>query len=297
VEVPFDHVLLTRFNTKMPGNVRNLDSEWLGKRLRLFQDICVPSVLNQIAQSFHWILFVDSKTPEPFLSSLLELSQRNVFSIEWTTNEFSPMIAAQAMTERGLGVRPFLITTRLDNDDALAPHALVTIQRAFSNQAFEFVNLFLGYELHDGNFYLRPYIANPFISLIERTSASREISTVYCRQHNTIMDSHVRQVFTSPAWLQVMHGDNIANVRRGVRVSSRRPLRSFEIQSEYLGPDVRTLELTRQNVETAVEFAIESLRDPESRQRAMAALRQLLESVFNAAKGQRPYRSKVDKGV
>jgi hypothetical protein len=72
---PFSHVLITRFNIRVPCGERPTaewkppSKEWMLHRLDLFERYCLPSVASQSVQNFHWILLVDPNTPAEFMRS------------------------------------------------------------------------------------------------------------------------------------------------------------------------------------------------------------------------------------
>ena len=56
--------LLTRFNcpgSHAPTN-RGINNNWLAHRFLLFEHFCLPSVLSQDIQDFHWIILIDERT-------------------------------------------------------------------------------------------------------------------------------------------------------------------------------------------------------------------------------------------
>lgn len=65
----FEHYLITRFNLPIffrlrNGNdVRGCDPKYLEERFRIFEEYCLPSVINQTCQNFKWIILFDNNTP------------------------------------------------------------------------------------------------------------------------------------------------------------------------------------------------------------------------------------------
>ena len=61
--IDFKHILITRFNLNLgwrdkSGNETLTDS-WMSERFRLFEQFCVPSILNQSAKNFEWLVLFD----------------------------------------------------------------------------------------------------------------------------------------------------------------------------------------------------------------------------------------------
>src|SRR6478735_10278904 len=62
------HFILTRFNVKNFYHCEEPTDEWLKGRLDLFRTYCLPSFEGQTNKNFRWLVFVDSESPEWFLS-------------------------------------------------------------------------------------------------------------------------------------------------------------------------------------------------------------------------------------
>lgn len=205
----FTHILLTRFNVKTGfRSVGTLDADWLAHRFDLFETFCLPSLRAQTQPDFRWLVFFDEETPEPFRERIERIA-------EWPT--FCPVyisgLAPDALPSviRPYLDRPYLITSRMDNDDAVARDFVATIQRAFDRQPCEFINPLCGYQLDlaSARLYTLRSPANPFISLIE---SSDNPSTVWARPHNRLHTlGPTRNLDARPLWLQVIHDRNVRN--------------------------------------------------------------------------------------
>jgi hypothetical protein len=214
----FVHVLLTRFNVRVGYGAaawRGADEDWLETRLALFDAFCYPSVRAQTAR-FRWLVFVDAETPEPFRR---RLESYDGATVVYVSGRLADERIAEAVVEHVELDAPHLITTRLDNDDAIGDTYLERVQRAFRGQELEFVNLPLGYEWHAGRLYHRVSRSNTFISLVERVPRSGERPrTVHCAPHTDLRSvAPIRQVVAPPLWLVTIHGGNAANRQLGIR--------------------------------------------------------------------------------
>ena len=123
----------------------------------------------------------------------------------------------------GVVASPYLITTRLDNDDALSNDHMASVQRAFQDQSREFISFPFGLQSLRGHLYNVYWTANPFLSLIERVGNDGRFTTVFCVAHDRVRDQgKVRGIVDAPQWLQVLHGSNLHNALRGwPRLNSR----------------------------------------------------------------------------
>jgi len=206
----FRHVILTRFNVRVeqsdpPG------CDWLEHRFALFERFCLPSVKAQTCGNFVWILFCDPDIPGPFLDRIGAYAQWKTLRPIFFRNVFDRGMAVAAVSDLTRG-HSHLITSRLDNDDAICRTFVESIQRSFRGQKFEFFNFTNGYILDtnaDGRIWSGRHTSNAFISLVERAA---DRSTVYCGNHMDLdRQGPVTQIAEPAAWLQVVHGRNLSN--------------------------------------------------------------------------------------
>ncbi len=213
----FTHMILTRFNLKLL-EVNTPDDEWLDRRLDLFEKICFPSIQAQSCQAFKWLVFFDDKTPARYRGRIEAYSKEPYFIPVFTDcdtffgfhfpRELKPVINRYLNP----GSR-FLITTRLDNDDALHSDFVRMVQAEFAGQDLAAVNFHYGWQLCGRRLVKRGHPANPFISLIERLG-SAPVRTVFCRGHaelGTVCPIRDITREETPAWLQLIHAENRVN--------------------------------------------------------------------------------------
>jgi len=212
----FTHFLLTVFNVRLRhGGEVTPDHEWLEHRFRLFEMFCYPSVKAQSVKDFTWLVFFDSSTPREFRERIQGLP---------AMRQFVPCFVSEVMSIESFAgmkdslfaphLRPgttHLITSNLDNDDALHSHYVENVQKEFSAQDFEFLNFTRGFlfDREKERLFVRKHLSNPFVSLVERFENAR---TEWCAPHTEISKlGPVRQVNAEPMWLQVIHGRNVSN--------------------------------------------------------------------------------------
>ena len=220
----FDHFILTRFNLNIESAPpeRKLDPAWLDHRFELFDSFCYPSVRGQSTQTFTWLVFFDSDTPRTFKDKLAEYSNWKNFVpvfISAPTEEYHKNMRAEIIKRMSDGAQS-VVTTRLDNDDALGIRFVETLQKLVKDKSDnepECINFTFGYKLDrsTSKLYLAKHQCNQFISLIEH---AQNFSTVYCEQHRWLSKvAPVREVKIAPLWLEVVHGKNVTNTVYGVR--------------------------------------------------------------------------------
>jgi Putative rhamnosyl transferase len=212
----FTHLVLTRFNTAIgyAPSAKRLETGWLTARLALFEQYCLPSVAAQRGVEFRWLIFCDSASPPWFKAKISAWDP--LITPVYIEGEASDAVLRKHVVQTGLVSAPYLLTTRLDNDDAIARDHLRLVQRAFTGQAREFVTFPRGLQLFRGHLYQVNWPSNPFISLIEAVENKDSITTVFCIAHDHLRKAGaVAHVQASPQWLQVLHTANLANELRG----------------------------------------------------------------------------------
>lgn len=239
----FNHFFLTKFNVRSFPELRpGCDPAWLERRFALFDRYCFPSVSSQSNQNFQWLVFFDADTPDLFKKKIAD------YSAKWENfvpvyldcplpyGEF-PDEVKQVVRQYIPNDCEYLITTWLDNDDAIHRDYVQMIQDNFDRQDGETLNFFFGYQLVDDKLYLDFELANHFISLIEKYDPE-SFNTCLCRPHKELYEvcNSAKKVFCQPAWLEVVHGSNYMNVpRRGIRLPTGKISDDFSFELAQTG--------------------------------------------------------------
>ncbi len=215
----FQHFVLTRFNLRKKDwqttrtNTQVLTDTWMINRLELFENYCFSSLKAQTEKNFTWLVFFDSSTPEIFREVISRLD--NEFSsftpvyIDGMT-EFLPSIVKEIKARQ---TQPYIITSRLDNDDSLHQDYIKEVQSEFSEQDFMVIDFIDGFTLQvepTVRFAKRSHVHNPFVSLIEK---SENFKTIWTHERHGRW-SNVKQVTPvryKPMWMSVIHMENKAN--------------------------------------------------------------------------------------
>lgn len=211
-----------------------LDPDWLADRFRLFEAFCYPSVKSQTDQNFKWIVLFDEETPQPFKDRIENLSAWKNFVPVYVSNMSPSQAYKQAIVEFSTPGVSHIITTRLDNDDAICKTFIEKVHGVFRGQEFEFVSFPYGACLNNGKVYSFKYYNNPFISLIEKVDQSEEynLKTVISINHINLPESAV-EIKQKIAWLQIVHGNNVTNRTRGIRQRVGKDF-NFAIDCKYV---------------------------------------------------------------
>jgi hypothetical protein len=203
----FRHVILTRFNVRIEQSAQP-STEWLEDRFSLFERFCLPSVQAQTCGNFVWVIFCDPDIPSRYHDRIREYARWEKLRPIYFRHQFEQGMVRAAVAELARGLT-HLITTRLDNDDAICRTFVESVQRRFLGQSFEFLNFTNGYVWSQGRVWSARHASNPFISLVESTA---DYSTVYCGNHMELHEQgQVVQIAEPAGWLQVVHERNLSN--------------------------------------------------------------------------------------
>ncbi len=214
----FAHVVMTRFNLATPGREARLRNQpgWLADRFALFERVCLPSVAAQTSRAFAWMVYFDHETPAEFRERIAACQTLFPFHA-YFTGLFPASGWPRSIRETLAPEAPLLLTTGLDNDDAIAADFVERIQAAVAANgarigSYNFRN---GFVAGAGRLYALRHPANPFFSRLEAW-ADGEPKTALGTIHTEIArHGPVVQIDGSAAWVQVVHGANVSNKLRG----------------------------------------------------------------------------------
>lgn len=265
---PFSHFILTKFNVRSFPDLRpGCEPAWLERRFGLFDRYCFPSVSNQSNQNFKWLVFFDVDTPDEFKQKIAAYATRwsNFVPIYLDCplpyGEFPDEVRA-IVRQQVPDDCEYLITTWLDNDDAIHKDYVQMIQDNFSQQESETINFFFGYQLADGKLYFDFELANHFISLVEKYNPE-SFNTCLCRPHKELYEvcKSAKKIFCKPVWIEVVHGSNYMNVyRRGFRVPAGKILKDYSIQADTPADQDQTVPFLMEQAKISIFFPYYFLR-------------------------------------
>ncbi len=252
------HFILTRFNVASPGReapIRNSPG-WLSRRFDLFEDYCLPSMAAQSRSDFRWLIYFDDQTPEPFRHRISRAQEAVAFDAIFV-GPFHAGLAAVDVAARLQSESGRLITTRLDNDDAVSNDFLARVQGVAADLPDgTIINFRKGVALSKGKLFAADDNSNPFTSLVEQAAAAK---TIWAAPHTQLKTQFaLEQVNVEPSWLQVVHGENVANRIKGRQLSSHDVLSRFTLGS---GVSVRPTKALALVVDRLVTFPLRQLRE------------------------------------
>lgn len=232
----FAHVILTRFNMRFQGERRDLVDEdeardWFAHRLPLFRDFCLPSIVGQTRSPALWLLGLDGSRRH-LAEPLLELiAPWPWIKPAWQGEtdgvpELNIRCFARTLRENLPRRAHYIVTTRLDNDDALScdywrqaeRYAGAVVSRQPDLQDF-WITFPLGAQFADGSFRLLSTSRGHFHSRVTAVGALTEAddATAYGANHRALFEQDL-PVFLPPTgrpmWLETVHDRNVVNAVR-----------------------------------------------------------------------------------
>ena len=227
--------LLTRFNAAVEYAPEDtgIDSAWLSCRFELFEKFCLPSVAGQSEKNFHWILLASERTPHQWLERLLaDLARVSSPAAILLIEQYSESYFVSAMQARLDPTIDRVVSTRLDNDDAIAREYLADVRReahAVPKDGNFVINFRQGCQVAATGIFPRLAPLNPFLSLV---SSPRNLKSAFSAHHErmnrvgTVIDKLDRKA----KWLQVIHQRNAASrLHGGIQPCSEAYLSNFSL--------------------------------------------------------------------
>lgn len=246
----FKHFLITRFN--IPNKAWQQDKnnnpvqneEWLKYRIQLFETYCLPSIIHQTCKNFAWFVYFDANSPDYLLHKIKEWQSVCKNFVPQYSDDYNACLGHE-MSDHITNMLPtdtnFIITTRIDNDDAFHKDAIKTIQEHFTPRDNTIIDIEQGYCFNIGNGVITKhrFTSNQFVSYIEQ---KKELfGTVYREGHPAwIEKAQFVSINNKRLWLQVVHEKNIVNTMKGKICVNNSVIKDFNLQNPYI-PDRKSV--------------------------------------------------------
>lgn len=257
----FRHVLLTRFGVRLSHSTEP-DAQWIEERTKLFVRYTIPSVNAQACRRFEWLIFCDVAYMDRIRRAIGD-AIHVAHTLVPVSGVFDGAVARASTAQLSSSDLP-LVTTRLDSDDAIGERFIQHIHESLNPAVREVLNLTHGIQLSGVRVNRRSDPSNAFVTLVEPRGAS--FGTVFDSRHDEWPKrADVRQVVTAPAWLQVIHDNNLANTAHGIAAGPSVLQEQFPALDVHVEPPPRSAVLL-----SAIALAVRVLR---SRSRVLWAAR------------------------
>lgn len=237
----FKHFLITRFNLPNKGwqqdknNNPVQNEEWLDYRIQLFETYCLPSIKHQTCKDFVWVVYFDANSPDFLLHKIREWQYECENFVPQYSDDYDTCLGYE-MSEHISNMLPadtgFIITTRIDNDDAFHKEAIQCIQEHFTPQDNIIIDIEDGYCFNMANGVLTKHTfkSNQFVSFIEQKK--QVYGTVYREGHPAwIEKAKFVSIKNKRLWLQVVHEKNIVNAMKGKICLNAQVIKNFNVKN------------------------------------------------------------------
>lgn len=252
-ETVFNHFLITWFNLRGIGTEVSSEDwvSWNIYRFDFFQKYTLPSVLNQSNKNFKWLIYFDVSTPKEIIERIDMLDTISSIQIKFEdgVNGFMNNYISAIRVHINKDKPPWVITSRLDNDDALHENAIQAIQQYFLPRHEQLISLASGYtfdmKLRKMSHYY--YFKSPFLSIIEKAD-SKHLKGIYYYEHtkwpgiefnlnrefkaifgNKMIEKPIYLV-DKPYWIQFIHNNISNSFYRGLPVNKFINLKEFALE-------------------------------------------------------------------
>jgi hypothetical protein len=235
----FTHYLITRFNVPVKNWDRDkagkpvLDDAWMRSRLDLFRRYCVPGVASQTNKNFTWLIYCDTLTSQTYLSEIHQAVRelpnvmiRQVSHFEQLMTDLRHLFSTFPT--------PYVISSRVDNDDSLGPAYISEVQKHFVEHDKTIINFLRGvlYDAHRGILTeIRKSHLNHYGSLIEASVPGKDLITIMGYPHGRPPEGcRVIDIDLRFAWLKIIHQRNMVSKTNGIPLFDNTVTAHFGLQ-------------------------------------------------------------------
>jgi hypothetical protein len=246
MESKFTHFLITRYNIqldKWESDIHGqptLQDDWMKHRFELFSTYCFPSVVAQREKKFFWLIYLETSTPSLHLQQIQALVDVYPFIHLRLVNGYFG--CKEAIDEELKHAHtPFVITSRVDNDDALGVDYIRNVQAQFVARDKTMINLLQGYSYIPGDHVatrLSHMERNSFSSFIEEHRVQGGHISVRGFPHgDPPPGTQIIDVDTPGSWLKIFHERNVSSTPFGYPVFTGQFAKHYGIDKRYLTLD------------------------------------------------------------
>ena len=251
----YRHFIITLFNLRLwPRDKQGEQTQteaWTQQRADLFERYCLPSLRQQTVGDFTWLVLFDRHSPAALLRRIEDWQQQVPQLQPLFFGEEAAELLSKDDTKRALFLRQtidrllaadadqpcrWLLTTNVDNDDAVHRQMVERLQQAFEREHPEEAHLFCfpaGWQwFEQGQVLLRMrYPHNHFLTLCEPVEEGYLPLTIKYFKHTKARKLlPVTDLKGDPMWMEVVHGRNVSNgLRLSARISYHCPWRSLQL--------------------------------------------------------------------
>jgi len=238
------HIVATIYNIGKP------DKDWFYERFKLFEEFTIPSIENQTEKNFFWFVFIDGATPIECIRTIQQKIKHYGLRViivppSDISNETSVYatfpIARKALLSQIKSSKGLLVTSGLDNDDAISIDYIEEVQKKVNELEDDHDYVIDVYDEFNIDYRFGEYgingsettnVASVTCTTVERFTDPK---TIMIGMHGTVWNNRVkpnrktrhfeRRFIISATCLHIVHGENNGLVdQNNWRVKNPRPL-------------------------------------------------------------------------
>ena len=211
------HFVICRYNIGLyssnPYNVSDPNT-WMAHRLPKYERL-VKSLKKQTNQHFQFVVGIDENTPDNFKDAIELITNKHLSRSSFKIVKQLPQVYLNDLNITS----EWVITSRIDNDDAYSKDFIKTIQDNFRAET-EVLDVYgVQIDENSGKRYTSGRFKpnSPFLSLVERNKG--ELLTAFDKSHSTMIEKYsARFAGGQPLSIQYIHDRNISNKIQGLEI-------------------------------------------------------------------------------
>lgn len=211
------NVKYTKVTTKLLDEINPaVDEGYLSRRFELFETYTVPSIQNQLAQNFIWVVLFHQDTPQKYKDKIMALQQAYPAFHPLFVPHTTDYIALTNQYLLSFGAKRYIMA-RIDNDDAFHESFMQQVQAVVQNDPrTEYLILFAnGLQYHEKQRFATRYHfpLNHFSAFVTPNKGDGTLNNVLSYNH-TMVDKlfEIEMVQNEqPMWLELVHESNVSN--------------------------------------------------------------------------------------
>ena len=225
----FSTFIITKFNINIIYGIYKREElkkedivtnkDYLEKRFKLFEKYYLPSLNSQTDKKFKAIVLFHTQTPEEFKEKIKQYKKQYDFFEPLYVDSYN--IDAIREVIKKTTKNNWIMTLRIDNDDAVSTKFVETMKQNFAPIDKMYLSPADGacFEVNNNIAYSYRHKSGHFLGKVERND--KNLVTVYQKNYDEFMehpkaiklkDFLLIETPKEPMWLEVIHDSNVSNI-------------------------------------------------------------------------------------
>ncbi len=190
------------------------------RRIEIFEKITLPSVLAQKEKNFTWLVLFDPSVKDEHSDFIQKLENISFCIPVYSEDGLLPTIKNKISETTPADIR-HIITTRLDNDDAIHQDYIKDLQSNFTPNQNYIINFSEGFSYSDEMASIFNRNMTMFASFFECLD-NGELQTVYCAPHPALRKvAPVKHIHSKPMYIYYHHSINVSGNKLNLTPKSK----------------------------------------------------------------------------